>query len=270
MATERAERRLAAVLAADVAGYSRLMGIDEEGTLSRLKALRKNLVDPAIASHRGRIVKTTGDGMLVEFASAVEALRAAVEFQQAIADVNRDESELNRMVFRVGIHLGDLIAEEDDLYGDGVNIAARLEAEALMGGILISRAVHDAVAGKLKLTLQDQGELVLKNIERPVQAFRVDWEATDWPCADHPAAPAAAGPYPSLPERPSIAVLAFNNMSGDPDQEYFSDGITEDIITGLSQNHGIFVIARNSSYAYKGQSVDVSRNRPRTRGALCP
>jgi TolB-like protein/Flp pilus assembly protein TadD len=214
---------------------------------------------PIVPQNGGRIVKLTGDGVLAEFASAVGALRAAVEFQQAIADVNRGESEPNRIVFRVGIHLGDLIVEGDDRYGDGVNIAARLEAEAPTGGILISRAIHDAVAGKLKLTLQDQGDLVLKNIERPVQAFRVEWKATDWPRADYPAPPSSAGPYPSLPEKPSIAVLAFNNMSGDPDQEYFSDGITEDIITGLSQNHGIFVIARNASYTYKGQSVDVRR-----------
>ena len=254
---ERQQRKLAAVMAADVVGYSRLMGRDESGTLLRLKKRRGDCLEPSLARNGGRIVKLTGDGVLAEFASAVEALRAAVEFQQAVADANRDESELNRMVFRVGIHLGDLIVEGDDLYGDGVNIAARLEGEAPVGGILISRAVHDTVAGKLKLTLQDQGELVLKNIERPVQAFRVEWEATDWPRADHPASP--AGPYPSLPEKPSIAVLAFNNMSGDPDQEYFSDGITEDIITGLSQNHGIFVIARNSSYTYKGQSFDVSR-----------
>jgi adenylate cyclase len=256
---EREQRKLAAVMVADVVGYSRLMGRDETGTLLRLKKRRSDCLEPSLARNGGRIVKLTGDGVLAEFASAVGALRAAVEFQQAIADVNRGESEPNRIVFRVGIHLGDLIVEGDDLYGDGVNIAARLEAEAPTGGILISRAIHDAVAGKLKLTLQDQGELVLKNIERPVQAFRVEWEATDWPRADYPAPPSSAGPYPSLPEKPSIAVLAFNNMSGDPDQEYFSDGITEDIITGLSQNHGIFVIARNSSYTYKGQSVDVSR-----------
>jgi adenylate cyclase len=256
---EREQRKLAAVMAADVVGYSWLMGRDESGTLLRLKKRRGGCLEPSLARNRGRVVKLTGDGVLAEFASAVEAVRAAVEFQQAVADMNGDESELNRMVFRVGIHLGDLIVEGDDLYGDGVNIAARLEAAAPTGGILISRAIHDAVAGKLKLTLQDQGELILKNVERPVQAFRVEWEATDWPRADYPAPPSSAGPYPSLPEKPSIAVLAFNNMSGDPDQEYFSDGITEDIITGLSHHHGIFVIARNSSYTYKGQSVDVRR-----------
>jgi adenylate cyclase len=256
---EREQRKLAAVMAADVVGYSWLMGRDESGTLLRLKKRRGGCLEPSLARNRGRVVKLTGDGVLAEFASAVEAVRAAVEFQQAVADMNGDESELNRMVFRVGIHLGDLIVEGDDLYGDGVNIAARLEAAAPTGGILISRAIHDAVAGKLKLTLQDQGELILKNVERPVQAFRVEWEATDWPRADYPAPPSSAAPYPSLPEKPSIAVLAFNNMSGDPDQEYFSDGITEDIITGLSHHHGIFVIARNSSYTYKGQSVDVRR-----------
>ena len=171
---EREQRKLAAVMVADVVGYSRLMGRDETGTLLRLKKRRSDCLEPSLARNGGRIVKLTGDGVLAEFASAVGALRAAVEFQQAIADVNRGESEPNRIVFRVGIHLGDLIVEGDDLYGDGVNIAARLEAEAPTGGILISRAIHDAVAGKLKLTLQDQGELVLKNIERPVQAFRVE------------------------------------------------------------------------------------------------
>ena len=245
---EREQRKLAAIMAADVVGYARLMGRDESGTLLRLKRRRSDCLEPSLARNRGRIVKLTGDGVLAEFASAVEALRAAVEFQQAVADLSCDEIEADRMVFRVGVHVGDLIVEGNDLYGDGVNIAARLEAAAPTGGIVISRAVHDAVVGKLKVTLRDQGELVLKNIAQPVQAFRVEWQQADWPRPDGLLSQVSSGPYPSLPDKPSIAVLAFDNMSEDPDQEYFSDGITEDIITSLSQNRGIFVIARNSSY----------------------
>ncbi len=199
-----------------------------------------------------------GDGVLAEFASAVEAARAAVEFQQAVAEANGGEAEAERMVFRVGLHLGDVIVEGEDLYGDGVNLAARLEPEALPGGIVVSRSVRDAVAGKLKATLRDLGELSLKNIEHPVQAFQVEWEPADWLLPAGSSAK-ASGSYPPLPDKPSIAVLAFDNMSGDPGQEYFSDGIGEDIITSLSKNSGLFVIARNSSYAYKGQAVDVSR-----------
>jgi adenylate cyclase len=246
-------------MAADVVGYARLMGRDEAGTLLRLKKWRSDCLDPSLARNGGRIVKLTGDGVLAEFASAVDALRAAVEFQQASAALNAVQPDPERMVFRVGIHLGDLIVEGNDLYGDGVNIAARLEPEAPPGGIVISRAIRDAVAGKLKTTLRDLGELSLKNIEQPVQAFRVEWDSADWPLPDRSPPQVDPSAAPSLPDKPSIAVLAFDNMSGDAHQEYFSDGISEDIITSLSQNHGIFVIARNSSFAYKGQSVDVSR-----------
>jgi adenylate cyclase len=255
----REQRKLAAIMAADVVGYARLMGRDEAGTLLRLKKWRGDCLEPSLARNGGRIVKLTGDGVLAEFASAVEALRAAVEFQQAVAELNRDLSDTERMVFRVGMHLGDLIVEGNDLYGDSVNVAARLEPEAPPGGIVISRAVRDAVAGKLKTTLRDLGELSLKNIEQPVQVFRVEWDPVDWPSPDRSPPPVEPAPSPSLPDKPSIAVLAFDNMSGDPDQEYFSDGISEDIITSLSKNHGIFVIARNSGFAYKGKPVDVSR-----------
>jgi adenylate cyclase len=253
----REQRKLAAIMAADAVGYTRLMGRDESGTLARLRESRSKYLEPSIARNGGRIVKLTGDGVLAEFPSAVNALRAAVEFQQALADANRDQPETDRLVFRVGLHLGDVIIEGSDLYGDGVNLASRLEAAAPAGGIIISRAVRDAVGGKLKLVLHDLGELSLKNIDAPVPAFRVEWQAGDWQ-VDH-APPASVDGYPALPGKPSIAVLAFDNMSGDPNQEYFSDGIGEDIITSLSMNRGIFVIARNSSYAYKGQPADVSR-----------
>jgi adenylate cyclase len=254
----REQRKLAAIMAADVAEYARLMGRDEAGTLLRLKKCRRDCLEPALARNRGRIVKLTGDGVLAEFASVVEAVRAAVEFQQAVTKANRSEPEAERMVFRVGLHLGDVIVEGEDLYGEGVNLAARLEPQAPAGGIVVSRTVRDAVAGKLKATFRDLGELSLKNIEHPMQAFQVEWESADWLLPDGSSAQ-APGSFPSLPEKPSIAVLAFDNMSGDPGQEYFSDGISEDIITSLSKNRGIFVIARNSSYAYKGQPVDVSR-----------
>jgi adenylate cyclase len=253
------QRKLAALMAADVVGYARLMGRDEAGTLLRLKKCRSDCLEPSLARNCGRIVKLTGDGVLAEFASAVEAVRAAVEFQQAVAGLNRSDPESERMVFRIGMHLGDLIVDGDDLYGDGVNVAARLEPEAAPAGIVVSRAVRDAVAGKLKVTLRDLGELSLKNIEQPVQAFRVEWDSADWPLPDRSTVQAYPGPSPSLPDKPSIAVLAFDNMSGDPDQEYFSDGIAEDIITSLSKNRGLFVIARNSSYTYKGQPIDVNR-----------
>jgi adenylate cyclase len=260
----REQRRLAAIVAADVVGYSRLMGRDESGTVARLRELRKQRFEPVLADHGGRLVKLTGDGALAEFPSAVDALGAAIEFQQAMVEVNRDQSEDTAIVFRIGLHLGDLIVDGDDLYGDGVNVAARLEAEAPPGGIVVSRAIREAVEGRLKAKLHALGELTLKNIERPIRAFRVEWDAADWQISTSPAvAPSSSAPPAdtplSLPDKPSIAVLAFNNMSGDPEQEYFSDGISEDIITSLSQNHGIFVIARNSSFAYKGQVIDVGR-----------
>ena len=246
-------------MALDVVGYSRLMGRDESGTLQRLRDHRRNFLEPALSRHGGRLVKLTGDGALAEFASAVEALGAAIEFQQAVADANGNQAPDTALVFRVGLHVGDLIVDGDDLYGDGVNIAARLESEAPPGGIVISRSVYDAAAGRLKATFDDLGNIALKNIERPVQAFIVKWHSADWKAPVAPAvgttASIADAPL-TLPDKPSIAVLPFLNMSGDPEQEYFTDGITEDIITELSRFHSLFVIARNSSFSYKGKSPD--------------
>jgi adenylate cyclase len=242
-------RRLAAILAADVAGYSRLMGTDEEGTLERLKALRRELVDPKIVEHKGRIVKTTGDGMLVEFASVVDAVRCAVEVQQAMPERNTGMAADNRIELRIGVNLGDVIVEGDDLYGDGVNIAARIEALADAGGVFVSNTVHDHVRDRLPFGFEDLGEQQVKNIARPVRVFRVRDAA--------PKAPAP--PALPLPDKPSIAVLPFANMSGDPEQEYFVDGMVEEIITALSRIRWLFVIARNSSFTYKGQAVDVKQ-----------
>jgi adenylate cyclase len=260
---ERVVRRLAAILAADVAGYSRLMGRDEYGTLARLKAHRTERLEPTLARHGGRLVKLIGDGALVEFPSAVDALGAAIEFQQAMADANRQQPPDTAIVFRVGLHLGDLIVDGEDLYGDGVNVAARLEAEAPPGGIVVSRAIREAVEGRLKAKLHALGELTLKNIERPIRAFQIEWDAADWRIS----VPAMAvlskttssptdAPL-TLPDKPSIAVLPFQNMSGDPEQEYFADGISEEIITELSRFHSLFVISRNSSFSYKGKSPDL-------------
>jgi TolB-like protein len=244
-------RRLAAILAADVAGYSRLMGADEEGTLERLKALRQELVDPKIAEHRGRLVKTTGDGLLVEFPSVVDAVRCAVEVQQAIPERNTGAGADNRIELRIGINLGDVIVEGDDLYGDGVNIAARIEALADAGGVLVSNTVHDHVRDRLPFVFDDLGEQQVKNIVRPVRVFRV----RDVGAAEN--TPAQSRPALVLPDKPSIAVLPFANLSGDPEQEYFADGMVEEIITALSQIRCLFVIARNSTFTYKGQAIDV-------------
>src|SRR5246127_2632571 len=242
-------RRLAAILAADVAGYSRLMGADEEGTLERLKALRHDLVDPKIAEHKGRIVKTTGDGMLVEFASVVDAVRCAVAVQQAIPERNTSVAADSPIELRIGINLGDVIVEGDDLYGDGVNIAARIEALADAGGVFVSNTVHDQVRDRLPFLFEDLGEQQVKNIARPVRVYRV--RAADT------AAKSPAAPTLPLPDKPSIAVLPFVNMSGDPEQDYFAGGIGEDVITLLSKSRGLFVIARNSTFTYKGQAIDV-------------
>jgi TolB-like protein/class 3 adenylate cyclase len=250
----RVDRRLAAILAADVAGYSRLMGADEEGTLERLKALRRDLIDPKIAEHKGRIVKTTGDGLLVEFASVVDAVRSAVAVQQVTADWNTGVAADNRIELRIGINLGDVIVEGDDLYGDGVNIAARIEALADAGGVFVSNTVHDHVRDRLPFVFEDLGEQQVKNITRPVRIYRVrEASAT----TQSPAA--AALPALPLPDKPSIAVLSFANMSGEPEQEYFADGMVEEIITALSRIRWLFVIARNSSFTYKGQAIDVKR-----------
>src|SRR5437016_14113787 len=244
-------RRLAAILAADVAGYSRLMGADEEGTLDRLKALRRELLDPKIAEHRGRIVKTSGDGLLVEFAGVVDAVRCAVAVQQAMPERNTGAGADNRIELRIGINLGDVIVEGDDLYGDGVNIAARIEALADAGGVFVSNTVHDQVRDRLPFGFEDLGEQQVKNIARPVRVYRVRDVGS--------VAKAGAAPALPLPDKPSIAVLPFANISGDPEQEYFADGMVEEIITAVSKVRWFFVIARNSTFTYKGHAVDVKQ-----------
>src|SRR6516225_12092521 len=249
MSGERVERRLAAILATDVVGYSRLMGEDEEGTLVALKTLQSELFDPKVKEHCGRLVKTTGDGALVEFASVVDAVRCAAEMQRAMAERNAEIPAVRRIDFRIGINLGDIIIDEGDIYGDGVNVAVRLEALADPGGICVSRVVRDQVRDKLDFSFEDLGEQQVKNIARPVRVYRMLIDGT---AAATPAAPA-------IPDRPSIAVLPFENMSADPEQEYFADGMVEDIITGLSRIRWLLVIARNSSFTYKGQTVDVKR-----------
>ncbi|HEY8873405.1 MAG TPA: adenylate/guanylate cyclase domain-containing protein [Stellaceae bacterium] len=239
------QRRLAAILAADVAGYSRLMGADEEGTLARIKAIRTQVIDPSVAEHHGRIVKTTGDGLLVEFGSVVDAMRCATEWQGGMAE--RSQPADSRIQFRIGVNLGDIIIDGDDIHGDGVNIAARLEVMAEPGGICISHAVLTQTRGKLNFPVEDLGDQALKNIAQPVHVFRVSAE-------QKPMLQPAALP---LPDKPSIAVLPFQNMSGDPEQEYFVDGMVEEIITALSRIRWLFVIARNSTFTYKGRPVDV-------------
>ena len=246
-----ATRRLTAILAADIAGYSRLMEADEEGTLARLKAHRRELIDPKIAERRGRIVKTTGDGMLVEFASVLDAVRCAAEIQRGMVDREMESAEERRIRFRIGVNLGDVIVEGDDIFGDGVNIAARLESLAEPGGICVSARVQEDAAGKLDLAFEDIGEQQLKNISRPVRVFRVGTKRVA-PSSEPPAA------LP-LPDKPSVAVLPFTNMSGDPEQEFFADGIAEDVITALSRYPSVFVIARNSSFTYKGRAIDVKQ-----------
>jgi adenylate cyclase len=251
---ERVERRLAAVLAADIAGYSRLMGADEEGTLAQLKTVRKALVDPAIAAHRGRIVKTTGDGMLVEFASAVDAARGAAEVQRGMAKQNTDVPQDARIEFRIGIHVGDIIIDDNDIFGDGVNIAARLEGIAEPGGICISDDAQRQVRGKIDLVFDDMGLQTLKNIAEPIRVFRIRLEpnATTAPEGAKDAAVATMNA-----KKPSIAVLPLVNMSGDPEQEFFADGLTEDIISELSRFRDLLVISRNSTFVYKGKAVKV-------------
>jgi adenylate cyclase len=255
---KRVERRLAAVLAADVAGYSRLMGADEEGTLFQLKAARKTLVDLKIEEHRGRIVKTTGDGMLVEFASAVDAARCAVEVQRGMIAQNTDVPQDKRIEFRIGIHVGDIIIDDNDIFGDGVNIAARLEGIAVPGGVCISDDAQRQIRGKVDIVFDDIGEQRLKNIAEPMRAWRIRIGREPNPAlpCDLSAGPAKAL---ALPDKPSIAVLPFQNMSGDPEQEYFADGMVEEIITALSRMKSFFVIARNSSFTYKGRAVEIKQ-----------
>ena len=252
-----AQRRLAAILAADVVGYSRMIRADEEGTLVALKALRQQLINPTVADNNGRIVKLMGDGMLVEFASVVEAVRAAVAMQDALADYNAGLPEDKQIRFRIGINLGDVVIDGDDIYGDGVNVAARLEGLADPGGICVSGAVHDQVKNRMQLALEDLGERQVKNIDEPVRIWRWSRRAS----ADQTSVTAETGP--PLPDEPSIAVLPFDNMSGDQDQEYFADGITEDIITEISKIRGLMVISRNSTFTYKRKAVkaqDVCRD----------
>ncbi|WP_312016997.1 adenylate/guanylate cyclase domain-containing protein [Bradyrhizobium jicamae] len=256
MAEERVERRLAAILAADVVGYSRLMGADEVSTLAALKALRREIIDPAIAAHNGRIVKTTGDGMLVEFASAVDAVTCGVAIQEKMAERTAEPAQL-RIQFRVGINIGDIIIDGGDIFGDGVNIAARIENECEPGCVCLSDDAYRQVRGKMTFAFDDLGERSLKNIDRPLRIYVVRSVARS---AKAPAAliPEVGRSLP-LPDKPSIAVLPFSNLSGDPEQDYFADGMVEDIITTLARFKELFVIARNSSFVYKGRSVDVKQ-----------
>jgi adenylate cyclase len=246
MAEARVERRLTAIFAGDIAGYSRLMGADEEGTLSRLNVHRREFLEPKIADHRGRVVKRTGDGILIEFASAVDAARCAVEIQHGMIKRNASVPQDKRIEFRIGIHVGDVMIEDGDIFGDGVNIAARLEGIAQPGGICISDDAYRQVRGKLDANFQDAGEQELKNIARPVRVYQLQ-----------PSGGASEAPRLALLDKPSIAVLPFQNMSGDPGQEDFADGMVEDIITSLSKVHRLFVIARNSTFTYKNRPVDI-------------
>jgi TolB-like protein/class 3 adenylate cyclase len=248
-------RKLAAILVADVVGYSRLAGVDEERTLARLRGLRTDLIDPAIAAHHGRTVKRTGDGSIVEFRSVVDAVHCAIEVQTGVIERNAGVLPEKRIVFRVGIHVGDAIEESDgDLMGDGVNIAARLEGICEPGGIVLSAAAYEQARDRVKETFVDLGEKALKNIVRSVHAYSLSWDRSVQRSLEMP-------PRLSLPDKPSLAVLPFQNMSGDPEQEYFADGIVEDIVTGLSRIKWLFVIARNSSFIYKGKAIDVRQVR---------
>ncbi|HWX29176.1 MAG TPA: adenylate/guanylate cyclase domain-containing protein [Steroidobacteraceae bacterium] len=249
-------RRLAAILAADVVGYSRLIGADEEGTLNRLRSIRGEVIDPKITEYRGRIVRTTGDGLLVEFSSVVDALRCATEWQHGMNERNADVPPTSRIEFRMGINVGDVVVEDGDIFGDGVNVAARLEGLAEPGGICVSARVQEDVAGRLDLIFDELGEQKLKNIARPVQVYRVRVATIE---NTSKGTPTESGPALTLPDKPSIAVLPFVNLSGDAQQEYFVDGMVDEIITALSRIRWLFVIARNSSFAFKGQAIDVKR-----------
>ncbi len=251
MPEPRTQRRLAAILAADVAGFSRLVGVDEVGTLAALREVWSAVFNPAVERFQGRVVKMMGDGALVEFASAVNAVEAAIEIQAAMTTHNTGSGSDTPITFRIGVNVGDIVIEGDDILGDGVNIAARLEAQAATGGILVSESVHMQIRGKVAAVFEDAGELALKNIAIPVRAWR-------WAAGQPTISAAATAPRPA-DASPAIAVLPFTNMSGDPEQEYFSDGVTEDIITDLSKVSGLMVIARNSSFAYKGKSPDIRK-----------
>ena len=249
------ERRLSAILAADVVGYSRLMGANEVATLERLQSDQAELIEPSIAAHGGRIVKLTGDGLLAEFPSVVGAVESAVEIQRAMPDRNRDVSDDRRIQFRVGVNLGDVLVKDDDIFGDGVNVASRIEGRCPPGGVAVSASVRDPVDNRLDLVFEDMGEQELKNIARPVRRFNVLLNGHGGARPDSGGAARSAGP----PEKPSIAILPVTNMSGDEEQEYFSDGITEDIITDLSKVSGLFVIGRHTSFTYKGKSENLER-----------
>jgi TolB-like protein/class 3 adenylate cyclase/tetratricopeptide (TPR) repeat protein len=258
LSSAHVERRLAAILAADVAGSCRLIGIDEEGTLAQLKALRKTLFDPKIAEHHGRIVKNTGDGALVEFASVVDAVRCADEIQRGVAEQNIDVPQVKRIEFRIGIHVGDIIIEENDIFGDGVNIAVRLEGIAEPGGVSISDDAHRQIRGKIGIDYDDMGPQVLKNIAEPMRVWRARIGPSFSPAMLTKPPTKSSLPL-ALPDKPSIAVLPFQNLSGDPEQEYFADGMVEDIITGLSRSKSLFVIARHSTFTYKGKAIDIKQ-----------
>ena len=240
MATKRIERRLTAILAADVAGYSRLTGVDEEGTHVRLKEHLRALVDPKVTEHRGRVVKNTGDGMLAEFGSVVDAVRCAVDVQRGMAERNADIPQNKRIEFRIGINVGDIIIDGGDIFGDGVNVAARLEGLAHPGGICVSRRVQEDTRDKLDVGFEDMGNKQLKNIANPVRVYAIRLDAKR----------ADELPLPDLPDKPSIAVLPFDNLSSDHEHEYFADGIVAEIITGLSRIKWLFVISRNSTFVY--------------------
>jgi adenylate cyclase len=247
MINSTTQRRLAAILAADVVGYSRLMGQDEAGTLGALKAVRTDVIDPKVAEHGGRIFNTTGDGFLAEFPSVVSAVSCAVEIQRGMQQRNENAPQDKTIQLRIGVNLGDIIVEGEDMFGDGVNVAARIESITPPGEVAISGTVRDHLGTRLDLYFEDQGEKVLKNIERPVRVYLV-----------HRGKISSAA-YPKLPDKPSIAVLPFQNMSNDPEQDYFADGVVEEIITALSHMRWLFVIARNSSFTYKGRAVDVKQ-----------
>ncbi len=259
MESEGVKRKLAAILAADMVGYSRLMEADEAGTLAALKGIRKYAIDPAIAGHDGRLVKTTGDGVLVEFASVADAMRCAVEIQQSVTNSNAAVADERRIAYRIGVNLGEIIIDGDDIYGNGVNVAVRLESIAEPGGICVSGTVYEQVSGILDLVFDDLGDQSLKNIKRPIRGYAVrmgeSGPADDDGSARHTPPPAAH----AAPDAPSIAVLPFDNMSADREQEYFCDGMVEDIITALSKISGLLVIARTSTFTYKGKPVDVKQ-----------
>ncbi|SKA32077.1 TolB amino-terminal domain-containing protein [Enhydrobacter aerosaccus] len=260
MAREQ-QRRLAAILFADAVGSSQLMGRDESGTVARLLDHLNRRLAPTVARRGGRVIRLKGDGGLIEFVSAVDAVAAAIDFQRTMAEVNRDEPQDKAIVFRVALHLGDVIVDGDDIYGDDVNVAARLESQAPPGGIIISHTLGEAIDGRIKATLHPMGELSLKNIVRPIRAFRVEWKPEDWPVSAATATPtpdATPAPRPSASSRLSIVVLPFANIGGDPEHEYFVDGVTESLTTDLSRMSGTLVIARNTAFTYKGKSVDVT------------